>query len=242
MKNPRLLIGKEIGDVAESTLRFFRQIGVEAIGMPSRYSTRPGSNPTIRPLIPPAHTRPLPPLQRPWDLEELTQIKARIESFAFSVSSINLPLSGSVLLGLDDRDEQLAIVKQNIRLAGSLGIPVLTYTFTALRASEGYGARYADLQDGRGGADMRDFDNARISDLPSLPSVGTHPLDEMWERIAYFLEAVVPVAEEAGVRLAVHPNDPPVPVYRGVAQPLATLDGLKKHVDLVDQPRQLRIL
>jgi mannonate dehydratase len=58
----------------------------------------------------------------------------------------------------------------------------------------------------------------------------------MWERIAYFLRAVVPVAEAAAVRLAVHPNDPPVPIYRGVAQPLSDLAGLTQLIDLVDSP------
>lgn len=232
----QIQIGKEIGDVAESTLRFFRQIGVESIGMPSRYSTDPRTNPTIRPLIPPAQTKPTAPLSAPWDEEELRRVKQRIEAFGFRVASTNLPQSGSILLGHDDRAEQLAILKQNIRLAGDLGIPVMTYNFTALRASEGYGARYSDMSDGRGGADMRDFDEERIRGLPPLPSVGQHSLDEMWERIGHFLDALIPVAEEANVRLAVHPNDPPIPVYRGVAQPLGDLDGLKKLIDLVNSP------
>jgi mannonate dehydratase len=58
----------------------------------------------------------------------------------------------------------------------------------------------------------------------------------MWARIEDFLQAVVPVAEAVDVRLAVHPNDPPIPSYRGVAQPLGDLAGLKRLVDLVDSP------
>lgn len=229
-------IGKELGDVAESTLRFFRQIGVEAVGMPSRYSTEVGMNPTVRPLIPPAQTAPVTPLTAPWDVEELRRIKTRIESFGLTVASIGLPLSGPILLGRTGRDEQLEIVKQNIRLAGALGIPVMTYSFSALRASEGYGARYDDELDGRGGANMRDFDIDRIRNLPPLASVGEHMLDEMWDRIRIFLRAVIPVAEEVGVCLAAHPNDPPIPTYRAVAQPLSDLAGLKKLIALIDSP------
>ena len=70
------------------------------------------------------------------------------------------------------------------------------------------------------GAHLRDFDFARIEGLPPLEDVGQHSQEQMWERLTLFLRAIVPVAERAGLRLALHPNDPPVPVYRGVAQPL----------------------
>lgn len=226
-------IGKELGDVAETTLRFFRQIGVEAVGMPTRWNETPGTRPTTRPLVPPTQQGPVGPQPPAWDEAEVRRIKARIETFGLTPIQANLPLSGNILMGNADRDADLEIVKQNIRLAGKLGLQTLTYNFTALRASEGYGAL---LGQGRGGADLRDFDNERIADLPPLPAVGEHSLAEMWARIGYFLEAVLPVAEAAGVRLAVHPNDPPVPVYRGVAQPLGELAGLKRLVELVDSP------
>ena len=228
-----LQIGKEIGDVAEETLRFFAQIGVETVGMPTRFNTTPGANPTTRPLIPPAQTQPAPSLRAPWDEDEMRAVKERIESFGLAVATANLPLSGSIVMGQPGRAADLTIVKANIATAGRLGIPTLTYNFTALRASEGYGAREGG---GRGGADWRDFDHARIADLPPLEAVGEHSLDAMWTRIDEFLHAVIPVAEQAGVRLAVHPNDPPVPVYRGVAQPLGDLHGLKRLVDVIDSP------
>ena len=50
-----------------------------------------------------------------------------------------------------------------------------------------------------------------MKDLPPLQEEGAHTLDEMWTNITYFLKAVVPEAEKAGVRLALHPNDPPAP-------------------------------
>lgn len=226
-------VGKELGDVALITLRFFRQIGVEVVGMPTRWNETAGTNPTKRPLVPPAQTAP-PSAQPPaWDEEELRRIKSRIEAFGLTPVQANLPLSGNILLGRVDRDQDLAIVKHNIGLAGRLGLRVLTYNFTALRASEGYGARYGQ---GRGGADLRDFDDDRIAQLPPLPSIGEQSSEAMWERIDYFLRAVIPTAEAAGIRLAVHPNDPPVPVYRGVAQPLSDLAGLRQLVELVDSP------
>src|SRR5207237_8721671 len=76
----------------------------------------------------------------------------------------------------------------------------------------------------------------RMKDLPPLPDEGAHTLDEMWANITYFLKAVVPEAEKAGVRLALHPNDPPAPVSRGSQQIMATIDGWKKLIGIVDSP------
>jgi mannonate dehydratase len=69
-----------------------------------------------------------------------------------------------------------------------------------------------------------------------LSSVGRHGKDELWDRLRGFLRAAVPAAEAAGVRLAVHPNDPPVAEFRGVAQPVRTLDDLKRLIATVDSP------
>jgi mannonate dehydratase len=82
--------------------------------------------------------------------------------------------------------------------------------------------------------DLRDFDYERIKNLPPLENVGRHSLEEMWERLEYFLHAVVPVAEKSGVRLAAHPNDPPVPEYRGVAQPLNDFASFRRLIEIVD--------
>lgn len=226
-------IGKELGDVAETTLRFFRQIGVEVVGMPTRWNTKPGTRPTTRPLVPEAQTGPAGAQPPPWDEEEMQRIKREIERFGLVPIQANLPLSGNILMGRPGSVEELAVVKANIQLAGKLGLQSVTYNFTALRASEGYGAR---IGGGRGGADLRDFDHSRIAHLPPLPAIGEQSREDMWARIGDFLQAVLPVAEAAGVRLAVHPNDPPIPVYRGVAQPLGDLAGLKQLIDLVDSP------
>ena len=58
----------------------------------------------------------------------------------------------------------------------------------------------------------------------------------MWNNAAYFLKAVVPVAKESNVRLALHPNDPPAPISRGSGQIMGTVAGWKKLVDIVPSP------
>ena len=61
-------------------------------------------------------------------------------------------------------------------------------------------------------------------------------MDEMWSNVTYFLKAVIPVAEESGVRLALHPNDPPAPISRGSEQIMGSVEGWKKLVGIVPSP------
>lgn len=226
-------IGKGLGDIAETTLRFFKQIGVEEVSMPTRWNENPGTGGTTRPFVPPTQTGPRGKQGGVWDEALLVRIREHIESFDLKPTVAGLGLSGNILMGQAGRDDDLDVVKANIEIAGRLGIQVLTYNFTALRPSEGYGGR---MGEGRGSADLRDFDYDRIKDLPPLDSVGSHSHEEMWDRVTYFLEAVIPTAEQAGVKLAVHPNDPPVPVHRGVAQPMGDVEGMKRLIEVVDSP------
>jgi len=229
----KIRIGKGIGDVSESTLRFFKQIGVEDVHMPTRWSENPNSNPTVMPHVPPTAKGPSGKIGKPWDLDELRRIKQRIADFEMEATVAGLGLSGNLLMGLEGREADADVQRARIEAAGEVGIQVLTYSFTALRASEGYGSVDGG---GRGGADLRDFDYDRIKDLPPYDSFGTISYTQMWENLHWFLEALLPTAESAGVKLAAHPNDPPVPEYRGVAQPLGDYESWKKLIDLVDSP------
>jgi mannonate dehydratase len=83
------------------------------------------------------------------------------------------------------------------------------------------------------------FPNAKkvkFRDLPPLENEGKHNLEEMWANITYFLKVAVPAAEKAGVRLALHPNDPPAPVSRGSQQIMGTLAGWKHLIEIVNSP------
>jgi mannonate dehydratase len=83
------------------------------------------------------------------------------------------------------------------------------------------------------------FPNARkvkFKDLPPLADEGAHKLDEIWANITYFLKAVIPVAEKAGVRMALHPNDPPAPISRGSEQIMGKVAGWKHLIEIVNSP------
>jgi len=167
----------------------------------------------------------------PWQEADL---RARMERLkAGGLILYNLMISGfrNAIYGRPGRDEEIEKVQQSIRAAGRAGLAVIEYNFYAHRAMEGY---YEEI--GRGGAGLTAFDYDRMKDLPPLPEEGAHSLEGMWSNITYFLKAVVPVAEEAGVRLALHPNDPPAPLSRGSGQIMGTVAGWKRLIEIVPSP------
>lgn len=170
-----------------------------------------------------------PPI--PWTEEALRERMNRFKAGGLTI--INMMIGGfpKTIYGKPGRDEEIEQIIQSIRAAGKVGLPVIEYNFYAHRIVEGY---YEEL--GRAGAGMTAFDYDRVKDLPPLPEIGAWTLDQMWTNITYFLKAVVPEAEKAGVRLAQHPNDPPAPISRGSQQIMSTLAGWKKLVDIVKSP------
>ena len=164
----------------------------------------------------------------PWEESQIRALVDRLKSGGLTLG--NLMVSGftNTLYGKPGRDEEIQKVQQSIRAAGAAGVPVVEYNFYAHRLVEGY---YAES--GRAGAGLTAFDYARVKDLPPLPDEGAHNLEEMWKNITYFLQAVVPVAEKSGVRLALHPNDPPAPISRGSEQIMGSLAGWKHLIEIV---------
>jgi mannonate dehydratase len=164
----------------------------------------------------------------PWKEDQLRSLMASFAAGGLSLGNVMIGVLSNIIYGKPGRDEEIDKVCQSIRAAGRVGLPVIEYNFYAHRLVEGY---YATT--GRAGSGVTGFDYERAKDLPPLASEGAHNLDEMWRNITYFLKAVVPVAEESGVRLALHPNDPPAPLSRGSQQIMGTVEGWKHLVDIV---------
>ncbi len=167
----------------------------------------------------------------PWEEDTLRTFVERLKTGGLSLGNMMIAGFPNTLYGRPGRDDEIEKFKASVRAAGKVGLPVVEYNFYAHRAIEGY---YA--QDGRGGAGLTAFDAARVKDLPPLPQEGAHTLDEMWTNITYFLKAVVPVAEQSNVRLALHPNDPPVAISRGSGQIMGTVEGWKHLIGIVNSP------
>ena len=167
----------------------------------------------------------------PWKEEE---IKARMDRYkAGGIEIVNMMISGfnDVIWGGPKAEEQTANVVESIKVAGRLGLPVIEYNFYAHRLTEGY-----KLEEGRAGAGYTAYDYTLSKDLPPREGVGTHTRAQQLERAKRFLQTIVPVAEKANVRLALHPNDPPVPLSRGSEQIMATVEHWKAYLKLVESP------
>ncbi len=189
----------------------------------------------------------------PWTEESLTKSMAPWKAEGITVGNQMINLSNDIIYGRtgDKRDKDIEDIKASIVAAGKVGLPVIEYNFYAHRAMEGY---FEEIDTERGGSSWTGFDYERtqnpgaqyqthpeekgmkFKDLPPLPEEGAHNLDEMWANITYFLKAVIPTAEKAGVRLALHPNDPPAPVSRGSQQIMGSVAGWKKLISIVNSP------
>ena len=164
----------------------------------------------------------------PWHEADLRSLMERLKTGGLRLGNMMISGFPNTLYGRPGRDEEIDKVLQSVRAAGRVGLPVIEYNFYAHRLVEGY---YEET--GRGGAGLTGFDYGRVKNLPPLPEEGTHDLEEMWSNLAYFLKAVIPVAEDSGVRLALHPNDPPAPLSRGSRQIMGSLHGWKRLIDIV---------
>ena len=189
----------------------------------------------------------------PWTEDGLTKLMEPCKEAGVQVSNLMIGLSQDILYGKpgNKRDEDIEKIKESIIASGKVGLPVVEYNFYAHRAMEGY---FEEIDTARGNSGWTGFDHdlvqtadrpyqtrpeekgMKFRDLPPLPNEGAHNLDEMWNNITYFLRAVVPTAEKANVRLALHPNDPPAPISRGSQQIMGTLAGWKKLITIVNSP------
>ena len=167
----------------------------------------------------------------PWDADELRKKKDYFAEAGLIHCQSYIGGFDNVILGREGAEEEIENVKLSLRAAGEAGLPMVEYNWYVHRPVEGY---YAI--EGRGGAGYTGYDYDRVKDLPPNPEVGTHTAEELWDRYTYFLNEVIPVAEEANVRMSVHPNDPPAPQSRGSDQILVSFDDYKRLLNIVESP------
>jgi mannonate dehydratase len=166
----------------------------------------------------------------PWKEEDLRAAMDKLKAQGLTLGNMMIGGFENAVHGKPGRDEEIEKVIESIKVAGRVGLPVVEYNFYAHRAMEGY---HEEI--GRAGAGLTAFDYDRMKDLGPAPE-GVYTLDQMWENVTYFLKKVVPVAEAAKVRLALHPNDPPVALSRGSGQIMGTVEGWKRLVSIVKSP------
>jgi mannonate dehydratase len=167
----------------------------------------------------------------PWQEDDLRNTMENFKKGGLTVMNMMIGGFPNTILGREGRDAEIENVKQSLVAAGKVGLPVVEYNFYVHRMTEGY-----HNVEGRGGSVYYEFDYEPIKNLPPDPETGIHTAEELWNNLTYFLKAVIPVAEKAGVRMALHPNDPPAPVTHGSAQIMGTLKGWKRLIEIVDSP------
>jgi mannonate dehydratase len=131
-----------------------------------------------------------------------------------------------------ERDRDIESMQTLIKNCAQVGLPSIKYNMSIL------GVLRVGRTQGRGDAMYSTWKLSEAHPEPPLTRAGHVDADMFWERITYFLDRVIPVANEYKIRMACHPHDPGVPPegYQGVNRVLGTVDGLKKFVTIRESP------
>lgn len=167
---------------------------------------------------------------RPWDYVPLARMKEQYEAAGLRLIGLeDWPPMDKARTGRPGRDEEIDQFCKLIENMGKLDIPILAYNWMAVVNW----ARTRTAIPTRGGALVTGF---KLSDLEGAPLTkeGEVQAEELWSAFEYFIKRVVPVAEKAGVRLALHPDDPPLPSIRGVARIMTSIEALERALNVVD--------
>lgn len=220
----------QIRTLTDETLQFAAQLGVGTVQM---------NTPDI-------------PGDAFWQADDLRGLVAHCRSFGLTLEAIeNVPVHfyDKAMLGQPGKDEQIENYQKTIRAVGEAGIPILGYHFMPNSVW-----RTSRVAPGRGGSHVTAFDMALVGASAAeqrgyviktderLAALALFDDDEavseatMWENYAYFMNAVLPVAEEAGVKLALHPDDPPVDSLGGIARLFKNVEGFKRALEINDSP------
>jgi len=169
----------------------------------------------------------------PWDEPAIARYSELFAEHGFRLIAIEdtAPMD-EVRIGTPGRDEQIESVITQIRSMGRLGIPTLCYNWMALSS---WGRTNVAIS-GRGGALVTGFRASELEAMPPVLKDGEVTEDQLWAALRYFLDAVIPVAEESGVRLGMHPDDPPIPTSRNVPRIMRSPDAYRRLMALRPSP------
>lgn len=179
--------------------------------------------------------------------ERFTKIREQWEAGGFRVYNIGSAAGPSgilhnmpeVTLNLPGRDQKIEEYLNYLRYIGKAGIPYTTY------AHMGNGIWRSGRGTVRGGATAEEFDMASPNKrgrwygntyAEPLSHGREFTLKEIWDNYSYFIKRVVPVAEEYGIRVGIHLDDPPVPVLAGVPRIFINFENYKRALEIANSP------
>ena len=193
------------------------------------------------------------PVGEVWPMERIQALKAKIESHGLAFDVIeSVPVHEDIKLGKPGRDRLIANYQQTIRNLGACGLKVICYNFMpvfdwtrtslAKELPDGsttltFSTREVDEIDVSKGISLPGWDASyQTEDLKSLLAEYAQIDEEkLWDNLSYFLKAIVPVAEESGIRMAIHPDDPPRPIF-GLPRIVKNRDDLARLLTIIDTP------
>lgn len=166
-------------------------------------------------------------------VEELKRIKASFEEVRMvivGVESHPVPAE-KIKLGLPGRDEEIENYLAAIKALAEIGVRMICYNWMA---GIGWYRTKIDVH-GRGGALISEFNN-EIAKKQGLTEWGEVREEKIWHNLEYFLRAVIPVAEQLDVQIALHPDDPPLSPLRGIGRILTSAANYRRVLNMVPSP------
>lgn len=176
------------------------------------------------------------------DLLNLTELCGELGLEVLSIENLHPQQTyyDEIMVGGPDRDRRIEVIQQTIANLGQVGIPYFGYHW--MMPPKPQGGPHAVVRTARrgkairGGARVSHFDNSQVQNLPLYRGRVIHP-EEMWENYAYFIRAVMPVAESAGVMLSLHPDDPPLPQgFGGIPRIFSRLEDFLRGEEIAASP------
>ncbi len=185
-----------------------------------------------------------------WTLEELVELRKQVEAAGLVLEAIeNFDPAhwGDVLLDGPRRAQHIENVKTIVRRVGEAGIPIMGYNFSIAGVAgrtKGNYARGGAVSVGMEGPYDQPMPNGLVWNMVVDPSAMTRETgvipsathEQLWSRLQRFLDEVLPVAEKAGVRLALHPDDPPTPTVRSQPRLVYQPSMYQRVIDLNPSP------
>ncbi len=170
-----------------------------------------------------------------WEGEDRTdfwkEMRRRAESHGLNLHNLATKCWNEIILGLPERDRKIDLWRTMLRTLGAAGIPTLGYDFMT---------RYfrTPSTTGRGGAVYSTFVHDDVMRDPARYPNAQVSEETLWDNLRHFLDRVLPAAEEAGVTMALHPDDPPIPeTVLGGARIVSSLDQYRRIFAMAPSPR-----